>query len=804
MKDALAKSGRTKLHAAVLGLFGAAIGVVPLAHDAHAAATNTPAANAGSAVLAPELVPLPAKLQRGDGEFALDAAVTIYANNAEARAVAHLLRDELAATQDLQLSLRSGAPQARKGEADPSRYVQFVAEPIAANADARAKERYSLEITARGIRLAGPPAGLFYGYQTLRQLLPVARGAQSLRVQALSIEDQPRFVYRGMHLDVGRHLYPLAFIKRYVDLMARYKLNTFHWHLTEDQGWRIEIKRYPKLTSVGSKRKETVLGRNIEPYVGDGQPYGGFYTQDEVREVVAYARARHIMVIPEIEMPGHSLAALAAYPELACTPGPFEVGGNWGVYDDIYCPKEETFKFLENVLDEVVALFPAPFVHIGGDEAPKTRWKSSEVAQAVMRREGLKDEHELQSYFIQRMEKFLHSRGKRIIGWDEILEGGLAADATVMSWRGEAGGIAAAQQGHDVIMTPTQCCYFDYGQGPAAHEQWNLGGELSLDKVYGYDPVPKVLDAAQARHVLGVQGNVWTEYLKTPAMVEYMVFPRLLALAEVAWTPQPDRDFGDFQRRLRGQFPQLDREQVGYRIPAPQGLTDALQIEQDDAREYKHRFTLTPAVPGATIRYTLDGSEPGEASPVYQGPIEVVVPLGQSRELRTVTVLADGRRSGVHSASVRYRSYLPALAKPARAASGLGYRVYEGLFSSLDEFERAGSPVAQGAASSLDVLAFGRKNRFGVRFDGFIEVPADGVYRYALQGDDRSALYIDGEPVIRNETYDQTVVASVPLRRGWHRLRIDWYQREGGLALRLQSAAPGQELRPLDAREAVH
>ncbi|MGH8081513.1 MAG: family 20 glycosylhydrolase, partial [Lysobacter sp.] len=756
------------------------------------------------ALSTPELVPLPSKLRRGEGEFTLDATTTVYANNAEARAVAQLLRDELAATSKLQLSVRGGAPQTRKGEVEPSRYVQFVAEPVAANADAQAKERYTLDVTARGIRVAGPPAGLFYGYQTLRQLLPAARDGASLSVAALSIEDEPRFAYRGMHLDVGRHLYPLAFVKRYVDLMARYKLNTFHWHLTEDQGWRIEIKRYPKLTSIGSKRKETLAGRNVSPYVGDGQPYGGFYTQDEVRELVAYARARHIMVIPEIEMPGHSLAALAAYPELGCTPGPFEVGTNWGVYDDIYCPKEETFKFLENVLDEVVALFPAPYVHIGGDEAPKTRWKTSEVAQAVMRREGLKDEHELQSYFIQRMEKFLHTRGKRIIGWDEILEGGLAPDATVMSWRGEAGGIAAAQQGHDVIMTPTQCCYFDYGQGPAESEQWNLGGELSLDKVYAYNPVPTALDAKQARHVLGVQGNVWTEHLKTSAMVEYMVFPRMLALAEVAWTPQADRDYGDFSRRLRGQFPRLDRDKVGYRIPEPQGLGDVMQVQQGSEREYKHVVALTASVLGATIRYTLDGSDPTDASPAYQTPIEIVVPLDQTRELRTVTVLADGRRSGVYSARLRYRSYLPAIAKPARSEAGLGYRVYEGLFSSLDEFAGADAPVAQGAALSLNVESFGRARGFGVRYEGFVEVPADGVYRYALQGDDRSALYIDGEAVIRNDNYDRTLEASVPLRRGWHRLRVDWYQRQGGLSLSLSSAAPGQGLQAFDGRGAVH
>ncbi|WP_064746712.1 family 20 glycosylhydrolase [Lysobacter antibioticus] len=798
MKRTLAKLSRARLPWLLFGLIGTAL--APVASAADGAAPHAQALELG-----PELVPRPAQVQVGEGTFTLDADTTIYANNAEARAVARLLRDELASRQGLNLAVRDGAPKPRRGEDEASAYVQLVAEPATGGRDARADERYRLEVTDRGIRLAGPPAGLFYGYQTLRQLLPAARQAAPLRLRSLSIDDAPRFAYRGMHLDVGRHLYPVAFVKRYIDLMAQYKLNTFHWHLTEDQGWRIEIKRYPRLTGVGAQRKETVLGRNIDPYVGDGKPYGGFYTQDEVREIVAYARERHIAVIPEIEMPGHSLAALAAYPELACTPGPFEVGTNWGVYDDIYCPKEETFQFLENVLDEVVALFPAPYLHIGGDEAPKTRWKSSEVAQAVMRREGLKDEHELQSYFIRRMEKFLHTRGKRIIGWDEILEGGLAPDATVMSWRGEAGGIAAAQQGHDVIMTPTQCCYFDYGQGPSKYEQWNLGGELTLSRVYGYDPVPAALNPEQARHVLGVQGNVWTEHLKTEAMVEYMVFPRLLALAEVGWTPQTERDYADFERRLRGQFPHLDRQGVGYRIPAPHGLADVMRVQEaGEGDEYRHRFALVPAVPGAKIRYTLDGSEPDARSALIDGPLEVVVALGQSRTLRTVTELADGRRSGVHEAVLRYRGYLPASVPPRPSRVGLGYRLYEGSYASLDEFARAGEPSKQGAATSLDVEGYGLLRRYGLRFDGYVEAQADGVYRFALQGDDRSALYVDGEPVIRNDSYDQTLHAQVPLKRGWHRLRLDWYQRDGGRGLRLQWAAPGAPLRDLDAQAARH
>jgi hexosaminidase len=326
-------------------------------------------------------------------------------------------------------------------------------------------EEYTLKVEPTSVTISAPShAGLFYGLQTLRQLLSTSSASedQARAIPAVEIRDKPRFTYRGMHLDVGRHFFSVAFVKRYIDLLAMYKMNKFHWHLTEDQGWRIEIRKYPRLTEVGACRDETILEKNFDPYVGDGARYCGFYTQDEVREIVAYAKSRYVTVIPEIELPGHSTAALAAYPHLACTEGPFEVATVWGVHPDIYCPKEETFAFLEDVLTEVMELFPGTYIHIGGDEAPKTRWEESDVAQAVIRREGLADEHELQSYFIQRIERFLNAHGRRLIGWDEILEGGLAPEATVMSWRGVVGGIEAARQGHDVIMTPYSDVYFDY------------------------------------------------------------------------------------------------------------------------------------------------------------------------------------------------------------------------------------------------------------------------------------------------------------------------------------------------------
>jgi hexosaminidase len=384
-------------------------------------------------------------------------------------------------------------------------------------------------------------------------------------VPRVEIRDAPRFAWRGMHLDVGRHFFPVEFVKKYIDLLALHRMNTFHWHLTEDQGWRIEIQRYPRLAEVGGCRAETMVEKNWDPFVGDGTRHCGYYTQEEVREVVAYAAERHVTVVPEIEMPGHSRAALAAYPELACTEGTFEVATRWGVFEDIYCPSEETFTFLENVLTEVMDLFPSRYIHIGGDEAPKPRWSRSPVAQEIIRREGLADVHELQSWFIRRIQTFLASHGRRLVGWDEILEGGLAPDATVMSWRGMGGGIEAAEQGRDVVMTPSSHVYFDYYQGPEDEEPLAIGGFTPLDTVYAFEPVPEELDPRHAHHVLGAQANVWTEYMKTPDHVEYMALPRMAALAEVVWSPREARDAESFLARLEAHLARLDALDVRYR-----------------------------------------------------------------------------------------------------------------------------------------------------------------------------------------------------------------------------------------------
>lgn len=435
------------------------------------------------------------------------------------------------------------------------------------------REGYVLTVKADRVTLNGQTEnGVFYGIQTLRKSIPAETKATSILLPAGSIQDEPRFSYRGMHLDVGRHFFPIEFVKKYIDLLALHNMNTFHWHLTEDQGWRIEIKKYPKLTEIGAWRDRTVIGRNTEEY--DNTRYGGFYTQEQAKEIVKYAGERYITVIPEVDLPGHMLAALAAYPEMGCTGGPYEVCPRWGVFEDVLCiGNEKSMQFLEDVMAEIIDIFPSKYIHIGGDEAPRTRWEKCPKCQARIRTEKLKAdknhtaEDRLQSYCMTRIEKLLNSKGRQIIGWDEILEGDVAPNATVMSWRGSAGGIKAAQLGHDVIMTPNDYCYFDYYQSEdTRHEPFAIGGFVPLEKVYSLNPTASLTEE-QAKHILGTQANLWTEYIPTSEQVEYMVLPRMAALAEVQWTQLEKKDYTNFTTRLAGLIGLYRRDGLNYREP---------------------------------------------------------------------------------------------------------------------------------------------------------------------------------------------------------------------------------------------
>ncbi|RYD95110.1 MAG: beta-N-acetylhexosaminidase [Sphingobacteriales bacterium] len=503
------------------------------------------------------ITPQPAALTMGTGNMLINSKTAIVLQGSGLQRSADFLQNYIRSIYGLQLNIvdASNTGGYKTREATIVLNFERMDKPIPG--------AYNMNISEKNVYITGDnEQGVFYGIQTLIQLLPLVK-SQALSIPQLSITDYPRFAYRGMHLDVSRHFFPVSFVKKYIDYLAYHKLNNFHWHLTDDQGWRIEIKKYPKLTQIGSCRDQTLVGRfGSDKY--DGEKYCGFYTQDQIKEVVQYAADRYINVIPEIEMPGHAMAAIAAYPELSCTPNePKKVAQTWGVFDDVFCPSETTFTFLQNVMDEVIQLFPSTYVHIGGDECPKTAWKNSAFCQQLMKEKGLKDEHALQSYFIQRMEKYINNKGRKIIGWDEILEGGLAPNATVMSWTGENGGIAAAKQQHDAIMTPTGWMYFDYNQ-TKNEDSVSIGGYIPLEKVYNYEPVPKELDASQAKYILGAQANLWSEYITNPSKVEYLLFPRLTALSEVQWTPANKKTYKDFETRLPGIFKRYELWGANY------------------------------------------------------------------------------------------------------------------------------------------------------------------------------------------------------------------------------------------------
>lgn len=576
------------------------------------------------------IIPKPVSLQRDSGIFNLNSTTTIVLADSELTNCADFLNAYLDQYYGFRLKVKT-KPNTSAEQSGNTIILTYkkINYPFPG--------AYSLVSNKKQVQIAGDNApGVFYGIQTLIQLLPV-KPAHSLIIAAVRIEDYPRFKYRGMMLDCGRHFFDIAFIKKFIDFIAMHKMNTFHWHLTEDQGWRIQIKKYPKLTEIGAWRDSTIIGHpGDKPEKYDTSRSGGFYTQDEIKDIVQYAKERYITVIPEIEMPGHSMAAIAAYPELACQQSSYHVGTTWGVYDTILCPTPYTFNFYENVLKEVMDLFPSHYIHIGGDEAPKVTWDNSQFCKQLMKELHLKNSDELQSYFISRMEKYLNDNGRDIIGWDEILQGGLAPNATVMSWRGEEGGIAAAKMHHNVIMTPTTYLYLDYYQSNI-HDSLLIGGYLPLEKVYSYDPIAKELDSTEAHYIEGVQGNLWTEYIKWPSTAEYQLFPRMEAVAEIAWTPQRERNYQDFEDRVITQFKRYDLWKVSY--------SKAI-FEIDTKPQQRSDFNginlqITSTYKGGSIYYTTDGDEPTVKDSIGNGPVHIT----KSGVLRTALFI-EGKKVG--------------------------------------------------------------------------------------------------------------------------------------------------------------
>lgn len=498
----------------------------------------------------PAIIPTPVMMETKNEDFNFSKNTILFSSNSELKSDIDLFNSILNKRYHFTLSSQNKLPK--------TDFIELIL------VKTLPKEAYKIEMNSQKITISGDNAGIFYGLISLTQMLPV-KIENSAKISCVNIYDYPRFLWRGMHLDVSRHFFPKEFIYKYLDYMSEYKMNTFHWHLTDDQGWRIEIKKYPLLTQIGAWRKGTLIGHSSdEEQIADSNTYGGFYTQDDIREVVEYAKLRHITIVPEIEMPGHAMAAISAYPYLSCNSKKVEVEKTWGVFDQVFCTKDTVFKFIEDILLEVMELFPGTYIHVGGDECPKTNWKKCPDCQLRIKNEGLRNEEELQSYFIQRIGKFLSLHHRKLIGWDEILEGGLAQDAAVMSWRGTEGGKTAAKQKHHVVMTPTSHCYFDYYQGDPSNEPLAIGGYVPLEKVYSFEPIPDSLTDVEKKYILGAQANLWTEYIGNEQHVEYMIFPRICALSEVVWSPVEKRNYENFRQRLLTHFDHFDERKINY------------------------------------------------------------------------------------------------------------------------------------------------------------------------------------------------------------------------------------------------
>ena len=720
------------------------------------------------------ILPVPVKMLVKEGSFSLSNDTKISTNDTsnDLNSMTEYLSSEI----DKLLHLKIGVTKTKSTD---SSNIIFLVLDTTVHLSVKAKsgilnEAYTLVVDPDKIVIRGQSTtALFYGVQSFLQLIYPNKENTPISIPAMEIQDYPQFSWRGMHFDVCRHFFSTAFIKKMIDGMAMHKLNTFHWHLTDDQGWRIEIKKYPLLTSIGGWRNETVIGHmSGHPLKYDGKKYGGFYTQEEIKEVVAYAKSRYITIVPEIEMPGHAMAALSAYPEYSCTGGPFNVFTEWGVADDVFCAgKEKTYGFMEDILNEVTTLFPGNYIHVGGDECPKKRWNACADCKQRMKSEKLKDAFELQSYFIKRIETFLTGKGKKLIGWDEILEGGLPENATVMSWKGEEGGIVASNEGHNVVMTPGKYCYFDHCQGDVDIEPLSIGGFLPLDSVYSYNPLPKGLDSIKLKHILGAQANVWTEYITTEEHFEYMVYPRLCAMAEILWSPKEKRNYNDFTYRMDMQYLRLDKKNINYRVNPPSGFDPINKFMGSSAAVSMHCD-----IPFAEIRYTTDGTEPVKSSLLYTKPILISLKEGRKKILAK-TFMPNGKTStsleGIFESIKLLKGQI--LLQPKK---GVVYNYYDKSFSSATKIN--GEPTKSGIIDSLSFpewIPF-TKEWFAFTYTGYLKIDKEGLYNFFLKADDGANLYIDDELVVNNDGYHYTQekFGYIGLGEGYHSIRLNYFE----------------------------
>jgi len=583
------------------------------------------------------IIPQPRSIMRTGGYFGLDRSAVITAKTDSEQRVAALFNEILLRSLGYTLAIESNVMSK-----SAIKFTEVAAEEI--------QEAYRLRIMPELIEITGSRAGMIYGMQSLVQLIQLDPGGE-VRIPAAFIEDHPRFRYRGMHLDVARHFFDAEFVKKYIDLIARYKFNYFHWHLTDDQGWRIEINRYPRLTEIGSKRAETVVEKKYNPYVGDGVPISGFYTQPEIRDVVEFARQRNVTIIPEIDVPGHSSAALAAYPELGCDPKQsYRVKTTWGGFPDVLCPTEVTFEFLSEVFSEVTLLFPeSPYIHIGGDEVQTDQWRQSTFVRELKQQLNLSSEIDVQRYFIRRVSEIIAAKGKKAIIWDDAFDESLDSDVVVMPWQGGDSGKRAANANFEVIMAPTEFTYFDHPQSNPEKEPLSLGTEVALETTYSFDPIPHGISGSAARRISGGQGCLWTEFIKTSEHLEYMAFPRSLALAEALWSGKDQKDFQDFYRRMANELGSLDAIGVNYRIPKPLGFGD-----RNLGPNERSIIALTPLTRDSKIFLTRDGSDPNTSSQLYRGPI-ILEPRQNSKIVLKAIVQSRNRLSSIFESTIEWR-----------------------------------------------------------------------------------------------------------------------------------------------------
>lgn len=700
------------------------------------------------------VIPVPVSLTQNEGLFKLTPQTAFATTSAEAKIIATYFAAQIGAAT-------GSTPAVSEKELSSNAITLSLDNTLDLN-----NEGYTLEATPSLVTIkAKTPQGLFYGMQTFMQLLPAEIESPAKingiawTLPCVSIQDEPRFPYRGVMLDPSRHFIPVDNIKKQLDVFALFKINTFHWHLTDDQGWRIEIKKYPELTTIASKRIE-----------GEGNEYGGFYTQEEIKEVVAYATERFINVIPEIELPGHELAAISAIPSLSCKGEPVTPRIIWGVEDVVMCAgKEQPFEFLEDVIEEVVPLFPGTYFHIGGDECPKLSWAKCPLCQKRIKDNNLKDEHGLQSYFVQRIEKVLEKHGKKMIGWDEILEGGLAPSATVMSWRGEEGGIAAANMNHDVIMTPgAKGMYLDHFQGDSKIEPVSIGGHTTLEKTYSYNPTPTELPVEKHHFIQGAQCNIWSEYMYTTDLMEYRMYPRLLAVAELTWSPDNRKDFEDFKRRINNAMVRLDMHNINYHIPQPEqpnGSCNTVAFVDSTSLV----FTTSRPI---TVVYTLDGSEPTPSSTVYTEPI----PFTESGVLKIRSVLPSEKMSAVRTINVVKEPFAPA--KDVQTKPGLNMQYAYGSFLTAADLEKVSSWETKAIKGFNDLRierigeSLGNVKPFAAIGTGYINIPEDGVYYFSS---DVEQVWIDGKLAIDNGGETKRFSrhdTSMALAKGLHEFKV--------------------------------